>query len=208
MKGKVNMTTAENGTTPPEVPRLPALSDKSGAQIRFGGNAICKYLLETSGATIPEITDEICALEETSSSSSNKNMPNIESLLAKKGDISPLLACILYPLIKVSGASSPNCAAVVQAVETYASFASVHKKTQPDLESLEGFDYRSAGLQTSLKLVFSHAIVRAFPEAVGLKMYEAQIVRCGNPNFGDFQCNNAMSISKALKVNCGKFHFV
>lgn len=207
MKGKVNMATAEMGAIPPDVPRLPALSDKNGSQIRFGGNAICKYLLEASGAEVPEITDEVCALEEMSSGSADKVLAKIESLLAKIKDLAPVLACVLYPLIKRLGGRSPACASIVGSVEAYAAFNSVFKKTQANLESLESFDYRSAGLQTSLRLVFSHAIVKAFPETVGLQMYEAQIVRCGNPNFGDFQCNNAMTISKALKVNCGKLFY-
>lgn len=209
MKGKVNMTTAEKGSIPPDVPRLPALSDKNGTQIRFGGNSICKYIDEVSGTTGEKGVDELFAIEE---SSSEGKMQKIEALLAKNKDPSPLLMCVLYPLIKKSLASSGSnasaCASVVSTVESYAGFKSVHEKTQANLDSLDDFDYRSAGLQTSLRLVFSHAIVNAFPETVGLQMYDAQIVRCGNPNFGDFQCNNAMSIAKALKVNCGESSFV
>lgn len=209
MKGKVNMITAEKGSIPPDVPRLPALSDKSGTQIRFGGNAICKYIDEMGGATSAKSIDEIMTIEEAGNrSSSSEILHKIEAILAKNKDTSSLLMCILYPLIKRSVAkvdsNAPACTSVVSTVESYTAFKSIYEKTQANLESLDGFDYRSAGLQTSLRLVFSHAIVKAFPEAVGLQMYDAQIVRCGNPNFGDFQCNNAMSIAKALKVNCGK----
>jgi arginyl-tRNA synthetase len=35
---------------------------------------------------------------------------------------------------------------------------------------------------------------------VALGLDAAVITRCGNPAFGDFQCNNAMSLSKHLKT--------
>ncbi len=60
---------------------------------------------------------------------------------------------------------------------------------------------------SSLKLVFDAAITAAFPQITQLSQQDADmaklgaavITRCGNPAFGDFQCNNAMSLSKALK---------
>ena len=59
-------------------------------------------------------------------------------------------------------------------------------------------DWASAGLMSSLKIVFDAALVAAFPQ-VPEAATGSVIVRCANPAFGDFQCNNAMSISKALK---------
>jgi hypothetical protein len=59
---------------------------------------------------------------------------------------------------------------------------------------------------SSLKLVFDAAIRAAFPQCAAAPagselqtLCAAVITRCGNPAFGDFQCNNAMALSKALK---------
>jgi arginyl-tRNA synthetase len=52
-------------------------------------------------------------------------------------------------------------------------------------------------VQTSL----TTAISEAFPE---LPDTSANISRCSNPQFGDFQCNNAMSIAKMLNGSSGK----
>ena len=64
---------------------------------------------------------------------------------------------------------------------------------------------------SSLRLVFEAAIRAAFPQCGGAgsqeeelaKLAAAVITRCGNPAFGDFQCNNAMALSKALKGLAG-----
>lgn len=37
--------------------------------------------------------------------------------------------------------------------------------------------------------------------AVGLELSNAIVTRCTNPKFGDYQCNNAMSLCKALKAD-------
>jgi arginyl-tRNA synthetase len=61
------------------------------------------------------------------------------------------------------------------------------------------------GLISSLHLIFSAALLAAFPEIQQLRstpeldFASAHIVRCGNAAHGDFQCNNAMSLSKELK---------
>jgi hypothetical protein len=59
---------------------------------------------------------------------------------------------------------------------------------------------------SSLKLVCDAAIRAAFPQCAAASagseletLCAAVITRCGNPAFGDFQCNNAMALSKALK---------
>jgi len=67
---------------------------------------------------------------------------------------------------------------------------------------LDAVDWDSAGLISSLKLVFDAAISAAFPLCSTPefnKLAASVITRCGNPSHGDFQCNNAMSLSKALK---------
>jgi arginyl-tRNA synthetase len=55
-------------------------------------------------------------------------------------------------------------------------------------------------LISSLKLVFDAAIVAAFPEAEALGLNKSVIARCANAKNGDFQCNNAMSLAKAIKT--------
>ena len=52
---------------------------------------------------------------------------------------------------------------------------------------------------SSLRLIFDAAILAAFPQCPA-ELQAAVISRCANPQFGDFQCNNAMSLSKALKT--------
>lgn len=60
-------------------------------------------------------------------------------------------------------------------------------------------DWASAGLMSSLNIVFEAAILAAFPQSVAMQLSDAVITRCANPAFGDFQCNNAMALSKGLK---------
>jgi hypothetical protein len=62
------------------------------------------------------------------------------------------------------------------------------------------FDWESAGLVSSLHAIFNAAILAAFPQSKDLNLQEANITRCGNPQFGDFQCNNAMGLAKAFKT--------
>ena len=66
-------------------------------------------------------------------------------------------------------------------------------------------DVASDGLMNSLRKLFSSALHHAFPPPSAVSSAEsetpwsADIARCGNPKFGDFQCNNAMKLSKFLK---------
>lgn len=65
-------------------------------------------------------------------------------------------------------------------------------------------DILSDGLVNSLNKIFSGALRHALPLVLSLPppdndALEAVITRCGNPKFGDFQCNNAMKLSKLLK---------
>ena len=82
--------------------------------------------------------------------------------------------------------------------------------TKPVLPTI---DWDSVGLVSSLKIIFDAAIGAAFPESKSLNMEESIITRCGNPQFGDFQCNNALGLSKAFKGLTGyqgkpKFHIL
>ena len=67
-------------------------------------------------------------------------------------------------------------------------------------------DILSDGLVTSLRKLFSSALRHAHPLAASFTTpesdpSEAVITRCGNPKFGDFQCNNAMKLSKLFKTS-------
>jgi hypothetical protein len=65
-------------------------------------------------------------------------------------------------------------------------------------------DIAAEGLVSALKKLFTAAINSAFPVAStsGLST-DAIISRCVNAAFGDYQCNNAMSLCKALKSIAG-----
>lgn len=66
----------------------------------------------------------------------------------------------------------------------------------------DNVNWQSIGLISGLKLLFNAAIAAAYPEAKTLSSAEcavAVVSRCANANFGDFQCNNALALSKALK---------
>ena len=52
----------------------------------------------------------------------------------------------------------------------------------------------------SLKTIFTAAIQKAFPQIVTEEFGTGIITRCGNPSFGDFQCNNSLSIAKYFKT--------
>ena len=51
-------------------------------------------------------------------------------------------------------------------------------------------------------MYFTAAIAAAFPAAAQFTSAEnvGNIARCSNPTFGDFQCNNALGLAKALKA--------
>lgn len=71
-------------------------------------------------------------------------------------------------------------------------------------------DIQSDGLVNSLRKLFSSALGHAHPWVASLSTpennnSEAVITRCGNPKFGDFQCNNAMKLSKLLKSSANNY---
>jgi Arginyl tRNA synthetase N terminal domain len=55
----------------------------------------------------------------------------------------------------------------------------------------------------SLRSIFTAAIQKAFPQIITEEFGVGIITRCGNPSFGDFQCNNSLSISKYFKTLSG-----
>ena len=62
---------------------------------------------------------------------------------------------------------------------------------------MKGFDYDGiVSLQDSISSLFTEAIRSAYPDLDVI----AVIATGTNPKFGDYQCNNAMSISKMLKA--------
>ena len=50
-------------------------------------------------------------------------------------------------------------------------------------------------VQTALNLLFETAIVTAFPEFINPPV---SLTVAQNSNFGDYQCNSAMAISKVI----------
>jgi arginyl-tRNA synthetase len=85
-------------------------------------------------------------------------------------------------------------------------FQAVAAVAAPSLGPLPvvNIDILSDGLVNSLRLLFSAALLHALPVITSLTSTssdaaDAVITRCGNPKFGDFQCNNAMKLSKLLK---------
>ena len=51
-----------------------------------------------------------------------------------------------------------------------------------------------------LKIIFTAAIQKAFPQVMYTDNGHGIITRCGNPAFGDFQCNNSLAIAKYFKT--------
>jgi hypothetical protein len=68
---------------------------------------------------------------------------------------------------------------------------------------ISDFDWESAGLVSSLHVIFNAAVLAAFPQSKDNNLHHAIITRCANPQFGDFQCNNALGLSKAFKGMTG-----
>eukprot|EP01038_Epipyxis_sp_PR26KG_P012154 gene12154-16274_t len=68
--------------------------------------------------------------------------------------------------------------------------------------NLDNIDWETTGLISALSIIFTSAIEAAFinhKSLIAESDLTAVISRCSNEAFGDFQCNNAMSLSKVLK---------
>lgn len=73
----------------------------------------------------------------------------------------------------------------------------------PSTLDTNSIDWSATGLVSSLKIIFDAAVLAAFPELAAhphLNLHKAVITRCSNPKNGDFQCNNAMALAKAIKT--------
>jgi hypothetical protein len=55
----------------------------------------------------------------------------------------------------------------------------------------------------SLRIIFTAAILEAFPQVSDTEMGMGNLSRCGNANFGDFQCNNSLAMAKYFKTLSG-----
>ena len=55
----------------------------------------------------------------------------------------------------------------------------------------------------SLRTILTAAVQKAFPQVISEEFGVGIITRCGNPAFGDFQCNNSLSIAKYFKTLSG-----
>ena len=93
----------------------------------------------------------------------------------------------------------------VSAVEVARSFSATASATEVSVSSAApgvaavDIDIAANGLVSSLKTLFSDAIKAALPVTVELGLADAIVTRCTNEKFGDYQCNNAMALSKSLK---------
>eukprot|EP00602_Paraphysomonas_sp_CaronLab_P009175 CAMPEP_0185032088 /NCGR_PEP_ID=MMETSP1103-20130426/19934_1 /TAXON_ID=36769 /ORGANISM="Paraphysomonas bandaiensis, Strain Caron Lab Isolate" /LENGTH=668 /DNA_ID=CAMNT_0027567849 /DNA_START=348 /DNA_END=2351 /DNA_ORIENTATION=+ len=135
------------------------------------------------------------------------------------------LSLALYPSIKLAIDLLPNGSGeclrpLIAVAESKVSLDKVNAK----LKALEAaapastsvappqvvVDVRSDGVVNSLKNLFTAAIATALPILFQqppsddlTTAVEAVITRCGNPAHGDFQCNNSMKCTKALKSVSG-----
>lgn len=57
------------------------------------------------------------------------------------------------------------------------------------------------GLQASLSAMFDAAMFKAWPLAKSAGVTTSSVIKCPNYKNGDFQCNAAMALYKALKVS-------
>jgi hypothetical protein len=126
----------------------------------------------TEGDALKEAKSLLSASSSASSSSSNKDTKNNKK--AKKEE-------------KGKNPSSSSTTAVPFVPPTI---------TKPVISD---FDWESAGLVSSLHVIFNAAILASFPQSKEVNLHHAVITRCTNPQFGDFQCNNSLALSKAFK---------
>ena len=58
------------------------------------------------------------------------------------------------------------------------------------------------GLQAALEALFTAAMHKAFPQLAGDAAFRvADVAKCGNAAMGDYQCNSAMALYRALKAS-------
>jgi len=207
----------------PATPRLPALTNttEGTSVLIFGANAVCRYLAEVSAAPAAmasPLHERLLDMEEVElvPALSSKSTGEVERVLIEMEragpfeQSAPLLAALVPSLsasldLLPSSSSSrfPNIGALVSSIQSSDAAKAAKFEASGGLEALDDFDWSSAGLLSSLRAIFTYAITKAFPVSRQLKINEGNIARCANVAFGDFQCNNAMALSKALKGLAG-----
>lgn len=193
------------------VPRLPALVD--GRVVIFGADSICRYLLAKTKAKSgrQDESDVLLDLVEVEFKQPSRlisahAVKEMESRCFVDGSsvksLPILTSCALYPFLQTAAPSGvyPHLQAVVAAVEA-SPFIQAHIVQQENASKFAGSAWETFGIVSSLKSMCTEAIKAAFPQAEGLSLHLASITRCSNPLHGDFQCNNAMALSKAFKAS-------
>ena len=193
------------------VPRLPALLD--GRVVIFGADSICRYLVAKTKAKSgrQEVSDVLLDLVEVEFKSPSRliSMQAVKEMEAKclldgggGTSLPTLTSCALYPFIQTAAATGlyPCLQGIVTAVEA-SPFFQAHVVEQDKTSKFAGSSWETSGIMASLKFMCTEAIKAAFPHAEGLSLHSASITRCSNPLHGDFQCNNAMALSKAFKAS-------
>jgi hypothetical protein len=154
-----------------------------------------------------------------------ESLTKLETFQSRGDVVSKFLPIIFYPeleiALKIAGGQFPKLTAgAQQTAKEVKELSTAEKKDKKDKKKEKNaapvntnfvmptitkptipsdFDWDSAGLVSSLHAIFNAAIGAAFPEAKTLHLEDANITRCGNPQFGDFQCNNSLGLSKAFK---------
>lgn len=121
-----------------------------------------------------------------------------DAAAAKYASLSASAAAIVAsPLFAEALAAANAVSATARAAEATPATASSASAaaTGPVVE----IDVAANGLMSSLRKLFTDAVVAAFPQASALGIAEAVVTKCTNEKFGDYQCNNAMALGKALK---------
>ena len=200
---------------------MPALLD--GSSVVFGADSICRYLdakgTRRKSGQRQEDDDAMLDLVETEFKStstqrrlSRRAVDELELLEARshlQGASTGSTTCraCLYPLVKGAAASGdfPHLKALVLAMEGSKFFQAQTVQqggSSSDASKFAGSGWDASGLVSLLKSICTDAIEAAFPFAAGLSLQHtaASITRCANAQNGDFQCNNAMALSKAFKA--------
>eukprot|EP01039_Chlorochromonas_danica_P008657 gene8657-9538_t len=219
---KEEVTLVDKKLVSGKVVQFPALVRPQSNVAIFGSTAVAKYLSRNLAdySKKDEEVDRLLVFEELV----------LSPLIAKKADLKatlsvleasaiswPLAKFFLYPALKEALSSSalleahPNLSGLLKSVTNEVLFpaeglAGIQGPPlpPPTKAALPTIDWESAGLISSLRAVFTAALQAAFPaDLLGLEssLITANVIRCNNPAFGDFQCNNAMALAKAFKTN-------
>jgi len=197
-------------------PALPAIrtSDLSSASCVFTSNAICRFFMDSAFPSAAVDRNAINSLFETEEF---HLIPAIEAgdiaavskiLVALNDDKIIAVSPVLQAWISVSTSRAmklvadssmaatmfPNISAWTSAVEG----SPAYKQAAPTVFAPEYPDdcWIRKGVQVCLRESFNWALGKAFPK---LNNPHAIIAKGNNPAFGDYQCNNALSLCKQFK---------